>query len=117
MRKLIFILFILIGLSCCNNKDETLLTCEFSDPLEDLTWLKEYKESLKDCNIQISIFQATYKNQTVFYSAITDPLVNSIFKVLIWDCEGKVIKVFDNDERENFSNSVTKRVVLYRCKR
>ncbi|MBI9059051.1 MAG: hypothetical protein JEZ01_14900 [Labilibaculum sp.] len=116
MKKLIIILFIFIGLSSCNSKEETIPTCEFTEPLEDLAWLKEYKESLKDCSIQISIFQASYKKQTVFYSAVTDPLANSIFSASLWNCEGEIIITFDYNEREKFNELVTNTIVLHRCK-
>ena len=116
MKNLIIILFLFTGLISCDSKEETAPTCEFTDPLEDLAWLKEHKESLKDCDIQISIFQASYKNQTVFYSLITDPLANSVFGAALWNCEGEIVRTFDYNERDEFNELVTNTIVLYRCK-
>ena len=116
MRKLFFILFLFIGLACCNKKDKPFSTCEFSDPLEDLAWLKEFKETLTDCDIEISIFQAIYNNDIVYYTAITDPRVNSVFGITLWNCEGDIVRIFDYDEADKFHNLVTDRTVLYRCK-
>ncbi len=116
MKRLFFALVVLLGLSCCDNKDETLPTCEFSDPLEDLVWLKEIKASLNNCEIEISIFQAKYKNRVVFYKAITDPLVNAIPNTTLWNCEGKDVRTFEFHRSETFEKLVTNRIVLYRCK-
>jgi len=116
MKQLLIVLLMLVGLSCCDNDEEFFPVCEFTDPLEDLAWLKEYKESLGDCQVETSIFQANYKKHIVFYSAITDPLVNSVFGITLWDCEGKIVHIFDYDEAEKFYELVSNRAVLYRCK-
>jgi len=116
MKKLLYALVIAISLSSCDNKEDTIRHCDYSDPLEDLEWLKEFKETLTDCDIQISIFQASYNKQTVFFSMITDPLVNSVFGAILWNCEGDVVRSFDYDESEKFQELVTDMVVLYRCK-
>jgi hypothetical protein len=117
MKRFLFLLLCLTALiSCDHEDDESIPSCEFSDPIEDLAWLKEYKETLSDCSIQISIFQANYKKHVVFYSRITDPLANSVFGVALWDCEGNIIKIFKYDQREEFNKLVTNGVVLYRCK-
>lgn len=116
MKQIIIILICITTFTCCDNDHDDQVNCEFSDPLEELSWLKEYKESLIDCNTQISIFQAIYKKQIVFYSAITDPLANSIFRVVLWNCEGEAIKIFEYDKTEEFGKLVTNRTILYRCK-
>ena len=118
MRQFLFLFICLTALTCCDHKDyESFPSCKYSNPLEDIAWLKEYKETLTDCSIQISIFQATYKKQTVFYSALTDPSVNSVFEATsLWDCEGNDVRNFRGDEYEEFGKLVTNKVVLYRCK-
>ncbi|WP_461636551.1 hypothetical protein [Labilibaculum euxinus] len=118
MKQFLFLLFCFATLTCCDHEDdESFPSCEYSNPLEDLAWLKEYKETLTDCNTQISIFQANYKKHVVFYSALTDPRVNSVFEATtLWDCEGNTVRNFRGDEYEKFNKLVTSRVVLYRCK-
>jgi len=115
MRKLFYILFIFIGLICCDKKEESLSQCETSEPLKELSWLKEFKGTLTNCQIEISIFQAIYNNEVVFYTFITDPRVISVFGVTLWDCEGDIVREFDYDEAGIFHELVTKREVLYRC--
>jgi hypothetical protein len=115
MKQFILLLFCLTCLTCCDNED-SIPTCEFSDPLEELSWLKEYKESLQDCQTETSIFQASYKGHVVFYTALTDPLINSAFAIGLWNCEGEIIKTYEYDEREEFHNEVSNIVLLYRCK-
>jgi hypothetical protein len=116
MKQLLFVLLMLVCLNSCDDDENSFPQCEYSDPLEDLAWLKEYKETLTDCSTQISILQATYKKQTVFYSALTDPRVNSVFEATtLWDCEGNDVKRFGGDEYQEFGKLVTNRVVLYRC--
>jgi len=101
----------------CDNKSEEpdIPNCEFSDPLEDLPWLKTLKETMVDCDLEISIFQARYKAKPVFYVAITDPAANTIFGVDLLDCNGNRVKLYKSAEHNAFYREVTNQEVLYRC--
>lgn len=97
----------------CEKLDKT---CKYDNPLEDLQWLKDLKSSLTNCGCEISIFQATYNKETVFYDAITDPRCNSIFNITLRNCSGDTIKTYDYSLLENFNTEVTDRKGLYSCK-
>lgn len=117
MRLSILILIMLpILVSCDNNSEEPDITnCAFSDPLEDLLWLKTLKETMVACDLEISIFQAKYEGKPVFYVAITDPAANTIFGVDLLDCEGNRVILYKIGEHDAFYREVTDQKVLYRC--
>lgn len=112
MKKslLIFVTFILI-LSC----EKVDKVCNCSNPLEDLSWLKELKTSFTNCTCQMSIFQATYNKQTIFYSLMNDPLCNSFQQITLYDCSGNNINTFNSTDQV-FDNKVTNKKVIYICK-
>jgi hypothetical protein len=99
------------------------MSCEKPDkvyicntPVEDLQWLKELKASFTNCSCQMSIIQATYNGQTVFYAIMNDPVCNSINQpVNILDCSGNTIKTYDRSDQA-FGNEVTNRKSIYVCK-
>ena len=120
MKQFLFLLVCLTTLTCCNNDDdESLLTCECE--CTDLSWLQEIKKTLTNCDQYTtkSIYQAVYKEQTVFFKQITNnnPASSSVWKITLWDCEGVDIRTFQYDEQEEFYKIVTDMVVLYSCKK
>ncbi len=112
MKKslLIFAIFILI-LSC--EKADKICNC--NNPLEDLPWLKELKDSFTNCTCQISIIQATYIKQTVFYQINNDPLCNSFQQINLFDCSGNTLKTYTTID-QTFSSEVTNQKIIYTCK-
>lgn len=118
MKRICMILLAIFFIASCG-KDENAgkTTCELSDPIEELPWLKEIKNSLTNCSCEISILQATYKNQTVFYTAMTDPLCDGVQTIILLDCEGKVIRSIPNDDIQSFHENATNIKALYRCKK
>jgi hypothetical protein len=112
MKKslLIFVFFILI-LSC----EKSDKVCNCNNPIEDLQWLKELKASFTNCSCQISIIQATYNRQTVFYPIMNDPLCDGIQQIILFDCSGNTIKTYPAID-ESFGNEVTNRKTIYICK-
>lgn len=115
MKKIILIIITLVLLMNCENpdKEKPVINCEYDNPLEDISWLKDLKNSLKNCIVEISIFQAEYQNKKVFYTAPTDPAGNWIFNIDLMDCSGTIIKNYRIITE--FSNDVTNHQVLYRC--
>jgi len=106
------LVFLVLLLSC--DKNDTICNC--NDPLQELVWLQELKTSLTNCTCEISIIQATYDNQTVFYTAMTDPLCNSSIQTFIlYDCTGNAIKSYQSGDQA-MDGKVTNLEVLYRCK-
>lgn len=112
MKNFIIILFLSIGLFSCDSKKETIPTCEFSDPLEDLAWLKEYKENLTD-NYTV-IYRAIYNRKVVFYSVYVNPAANTIWRITLWDCEGNTVRVFEREDKGKYDKLVSHHQVIYR---
>jgi hypothetical protein len=112
MKKLSFIFIVLIFLLSCEKNDNT---CNCNDPLKDLAWLKELKNSLTNCSCEMSIIQATYNKQTVFYQAMTDPLCDGIFPIVLLDCNGATVKSYESANQVT-DNEISDRKTLYRCK-
>jgi hypothetical protein len=112
MKKslLIFVIFILI-LSC----EKADKVCNCSNSPEDIPWLNELKASFSNCTCQISIIQATYRKQTVFYPIMNDPLCNSYQQINLVDCSGKSIKTYTTTDQA-FGSDVTNRKIIYTCK-
>jgi hypothetical protein len=115
--KKILVLFTMIPwmLNCC--KYDSFPKAEFisNNPTEDYPWLKVVKNSLTNCSCEISILQGTYKGRTVFFTAITDALCDGISMPSLYDCEGKIVRIFNSDDFLSFHDLVTTDKVLYRC--
>jgi hypothetical protein len=111
MKKSAPIIVILLLLMSCEKHNNT---CDCDNPLVELTWLSNLKNSLTNCFCETSIIQASYMKQTVFYVAVTDDLCNTIFEVTILDCSGNIVKNYKTVD--TFTNEVTGQKVLYRCR-
>ena len=118
MKHILYSIF-LIGIiltSCDKDKDKnTIPECNVEDPMQELAWLDDVKNSFTNCSCAISIIQAVYKEKTVFYAAMNDPVCNSVFHVILWDCNGNGIKEYLPGENDTFDNEVTLTKVLYTC--
>jgi hypothetical protein len=111
VKKAIFI-FIAVWLAVSCEKNEKICNCD--NPVEDLPWLKELKNSFTNCACQISIVQATWDKQPVFYSIMNDPLCNGSQEILLFDCSGALLKSFSMTD-DSFRTEVTNRKILYVC--
>ena len=116
--KKIFILLITIFFvaSCGKDENTNKSVCNLTDPINELPWLKEIKNSLTSCACETSIMQATYKEQTIFYTATTDLLCDGIETYTLYNCEGKVIEIITQDKIHDFYTKVTDLKNLYVCK-
>jgi hypothetical protein len=63
----------------------------------------------------MSIVQATYSKQTVFYPIMNDPLCNSYQQINLLDCSGKILKTYTMSDQA-FGSEVTNQKILYTCK-
>ncbi len=112
MKKLSIIIgFLILLLSC----EKSVSTCNFVDPLKDLAWLQEVKTSFTNCSCEMSIIQATYNKQTVFYTAMTDPVCNGVYPIVLRDCTGEIVKSYESINQVK-DNDITNIKTLYRCK-
>ena len=112
INKLSFIVVSLALLLSCEKNDNT---CNCNDPLKDLAWLQEVKTSLTNCFCEMSIIQATYNKQTVFYTAMTDPLCDGLYSIALRDCKGDTIKLYESVYQVT-DNGISDIRTLYRCK-
>ena len=112
MKKNFLIFAIFILLLGCEKVDKV---CNCNNPLEDLPWLKELKASFTNCTCQISIIQATYSKQTVFYPIMNDQLCNSYQQINLFDCSGNTLKTYTTTDQA-FGSEVTNQKVIYTCK-
>ena len=111
MKKATLLPFIICLIISCEKSDNT---CNCKEPLDELSWLRDLKNSLTNCTCEMSIIQATYNRQTVFFTSMTDPLCDGIINIGIADCSGKILKTYTAID-EAFETEVTDRKVLYRC--
>jgi len=115
-RTFILLITIFIIASCGKDENANKSVCNSTDPIEELSWLKEMKNTMTNCSCEMSIVQATYNSQTVFYTIMTDPLCDAIQTIILYDCEGKVVKTIANNEIPSYKAEETNMKVLYRCK-
>jgi hypothetical protein len=117
--KQIFYCYFFFGvffLGCDNNKDKnTIPDCKTDNPIEELDWLKDIKGSYSNCTCQISILQGKYKEKTVFYEMMTDPVCDGVFNVTLWDCNGDVVKEYKENDFSVFTDEVEFVKNLYTC--
>jgi hypothetical protein len=113
--------FSLLIIACClilscSKEKQSNVACNSSDPVNEVSWMKEMKASLTNCSCEMSIIQGTYQGKTVFFIAMTDALCNGISSAALFDCKGVLVKSFSAAEYADFNNTVTRDKVLYRCK-
>jgi hypothetical protein len=113
MKKSVLIFTALVLILSCEKFDNT---CNCNNPMEDLEWLKDLKSSFTNCTCRMAIIQAKYNKQTVFYATMNDPLCNGYYPIVLHDCNGAFIKVYEPPLGETFSSEVTDRKELYFCK-
>jgi hypothetical protein len=116
MRRIIYYIFICgLLIISCEKSEKNIPDCNVQNPLEDLDWLKDVKNSLTNCTCQISILQGKYKEKTVFYLMNTDPVCNSVFHVVLWDCKGDVVKEYKPGQNDIFNSEVELVDNIYTC--
>lgn len=102
---------------CSKENDQNKQICQLSDPINELVWLKDLKSSLTNCSCEMSILQATYHNQTVFYTAMTDMLCDGIQSYTLYNVDGKVLEIIPVNKIQDFRAEVTDVKNLYSCKK
>jgi len=81
------IIFSIALISCKKdeNKDKETNKCNVSNPVEDLDWLKQEIDNVKQDEYSYYVM-ATYKGETVFYYGNCNPVVNYIS--IVRNCTG-----------------------------
>lgn len=106
-KSIYFFLFLVMSLSCNKEKADTIE--------QDLTWLEDIKSSMISCTCQMSIYKATYKKQTVYYVAMTDPLCDGAYRIELRNTKGEIIKTFTSENPADFTTEITQRKAIYVC--
>lgn len=122
-KKLIILFcFSLLFSNCEENDNNTIcekviIVCNTQKPLEDLTFLKDAKNTIDriDCGGRSFINQYTYKSETVFEVNICDQ--NACGETLVYNCSGEVVCKFGGTSEENtcpdFEKEAKDKIILY----
>jgi hypothetical protein len=113
MKNKFVVLFaaMILVMSCEKKENE----CNCNNPIEDIAWLRDLKSSFTDCTCEMTIFQGTYKNETVFYSAMSFFSCDGYYPIVLRNCSGDAIKTYEPPLGESFEDEVTNRKALYSC--
>lgn len=109
MRKGLFLFVLLFTVTSCKTDDDNGLsnTCSVSNPVEDLSWLKERIDDIKQSS-QVDEFyvsQITYKGQTVFIIRDCCAACNSVTTVSY--CSGELVfNLNDEDDKEEYTKFI-----------
>lgn len=120
MKKLILAIGIVILFTTCK-KDKKTDVCKTNNPLKELSWLAAIKDSLAtNCGTcGNSIYKAKYKNQVVFFTSVgslaSSIICDYVFSAMLFNCEGVVIKKFDQSNVNEFDTQVIEKSILYSC--
>jgi hypothetical protein len=112
----LFALCLFIATACAENS--AFLRCDDVAAVEGIPWLEELAASLDNCTLETSIVRGTYRNQTVFYTAITDPAANHVMPYALFNCVGDRIASFGLEaaQQEKFRMEVIPQAVIYTCR-
>ncbi|NMH89758.1 hypothetical protein [Flavivirga algicola] len=107
MKKIFLpvLLLLLIISSCKNDDDNSNTTCNVSNPVEDLTWLKEIIEDFKQSTLvdESYVYKATYEGKTVFIIGNCCATCNSL--TLVAYCNGDFVFNLDNkNDKDAYNN-------------
>jgi len=116
MRFLILFMTTCILIGCDDDSAVGPNACTAENPIGEVPWLQELKNSITHCTCEQSIIQGRYLSETVFYVAVTDPACSSIFAPTLYDCSGTIIKKFGMTEKDREDlRRLRLEQVLYRC--
>jgi hypothetical protein len=103
------VLIISIGLLLVFSCEKDFLsdnTCNVKNPIEDLPWLENQIQIIKQLNPDVSkyyyISMAKYNEETVFIEGNCDPLADSVFPVL--NCAGERLGVLGEIDPDSLIN-------------
>jgi hypothetical protein len=102
----------------CNEESALTNKCNPENPLQ-MSWMAEWVGELQNCACTISIFQAEYDGEPVFWPLITDPLCQTVIEnVPVYNCNGdEILTLNNNADWQDFSEKLTGRKIIYVCSR
>lgn len=116
MKIMVTILLLLVIISGCQRKESNSPDCNLDNPLE-MQWMADWVGELQHCVCTISIFQAEYNGETVFWPLMNDPLCQSVIEnIPVYNCLGNEILTLNNyDDWSAFNTEATKLKIIYAC--
>ncbi len=119
MHKVLYLLMIvLFATYACRNEDSSPRqdTCSVNNPAQDLPWLKEKVEALREQESSYEyIQQATYRGQTVFLFGSCCPNCNTVAPV--YNCQGELVCTLYSNECPDLSDEVKERITIATAKK
>lgn len=108
------IIFFIVFWSCSD--DDSSPDCNADNPLE-MEWMKDIISELQNCSCTISVFQAEYEDEPVFWLLMNDPLCQSVIEnVPVFNCRGDEILTLNHYAGwVTFNEKVSKRKIIYAC--
>lgn len=117
MKHILSILLIFMLFSC-EDKVADPGICNAENPLS-MEWMQDWVKDMQYCSCTISIFQADYESETVFWKMMTDPQCQTVFsEITVFNCSGmEYITIKSYDELFDFQEKVSGMKIIYQCKR
>ncbi|TGV01352.1 hypothetical protein [Flavivirga rizhaonensis] len=98
-KSLLFAILLLLTFFSCKSDDDFNNTCNVSNPIENLEWLREAIEELKQSSLaqtgEVYVSQTYYKYSTIFIFGNCCAVCNSVISV--HNCEGKILGYIGDD--------------------
>lgn len=115
MKFYLILIFLLLVFSACKEEKDSAV-CNSDNPLE-MQWMADWVGELQHCVCTISIFQADFNGQTVFWTLMNDPLCQSVINnISVYNCIGEEILVLDNyEDLSAFNEQATALKIIYVC--
>lgn len=112
MKNVLICLTLILMFSCqpeyVNPEGTGNFVCDFSNPLEELVWLKakieetRQEESSESCQVE-SILLGAYSGQTVFIPVLNGAICCTCGNT-VYNCEGEVVFSCDQGEEAKIRN-------------
>jgi hypothetical protein len=109
--SLLCLVTILFGCTC-EDHSPAINACTFDDPINEVQWLSDLKNSITNCTCTTSVMQGTCESKTVYFVLINDPLCNTGGSVVLYNCKGQPISTIDVSQ---FVDLVKIDTTLYSC--
>ncbi len=115
MNRIIAVILLFFMLSC-SKEDRHGNQCDAENPFE-MGWMSEWIADLQNCFCRVSIFQADYDGETVFWQLMTDPQCQGLIEnITVYCCIGcELLVLEDYDDLVEFQQKVTDMKIIYNC--
>ena len=82
-----------------------------------MEWISAWISDLNNCACTVSIFQAEYEGEPVFWQLMTDPLCQGLIQdITVYCCTGCELLLLENyEDLVQFQKKVTHMKIIYNC--